>query len=664
MHVALLAVAALSFSAADTTEFAILNHGRVAGAMRVVSAGDSVVINYDYQDRQRGPHTETHYRFAPDGSVRSIALRGKSSGAVSGSAVSEEFRATTDSAWWHTPFDSGAARHSGAPLYLLLEPNPWDDAALARAVLSRPSRSAALLPLGKASAEVVATASVKLRGGAQSVRLVSLDVGGYQPSLVWLDARGQLFASSAAWFISIRKGSEAALPTLRAAEHQWLDKQSAAVAARLAPKTSGDIVIRNGDVFDSERGVMMPHTTITVHGDRITAVTPDASATIPANATVIDATGKSIIPGLWDMHGHLLKGNELSNGVMQLAAGVTTTRDLASDIDEAISNRARADKGTLLAPRAVLAGFIEGPGFWAGPSATLVRNEAEAREWIARYDSLGYAQIKLYNLVHPDLVPMIAAETHKRGMRLSGHVTRGLTTPVAITLGYDEINHIAFLVSTFFQDSLYLPKMRAYSQVANAVRPTFDADAPRVTELIAFLRAHNTVIDPTLGAFHNSMPLADGSDPIFGRTIPWLPAVEQRAHMSAPVAADEAASLRAGDATYARIVKRLFDAGVTIVAGTDHAAGLPLQGELELYEAAGIPAASVLQIATITAARVMKQDRDYGSISAGKVADLVIINGKPAEHVSDVRNTVTVMRAGRLYDTKSLFAVANVTQRP
>ncbi|MEO8624400.1 MAG: amidohydrolase family protein, partial [bacterium] len=341
-----------------------------------------------------------------------------------------------------------------------------------------------------------------------------------------------------------------------------------------------------------------------------------------------------------------------------------SVRDLASDIDDALSYRERADRATLLAPRVVLAGFMEGPGLWAGPTGTLVRTEEEARTWVARYDSMGYKQIKLYNLIHPDLVPVIAEEAHKRGMRLSGHVPRGLTVPAAVTLGFDEINHIAFLVSTFYQDSLYLPKMRAYSQVAARVNPTFDADAPRMTELIDFLRAHHTVIDPTLGAFNSRSPLADGSDPVMGKTVAWLPPVMQRGYLQgAPGSPEDVARARAGDATYARIVKRLFDAGVTIVAGTDNGSGLPLQGELEIYERAGIPAANVLQIATIVPARVMKQDKDYGSIAVGKVADLVIVDGKPAERISDIRRTVQVVRGGRVYKTKDLFAAAGVTPK-
>ena len=656
--------AAVLVAAADTTDYVVINHGRTAGAMHVVAAGDSATVQFDYQDRQRGPHTRTRYRFAADGSVRMMEVGGTNSGLVSGTPASESFRQTGDTAFWHTAADSGSVRAMGSPLYLPQIGTPYDDALLARALLRRPGRTAPLLPVGAARADIVADTTVMLDGVPQRVRMVAMDIGAFEPGVVWLDASDVLFASDADWFITVRKGAEGALPALRAIESRWHDRQSAALAARLTPPNVTDVVIRNGDVFDSERGVLMPRTTILIHKDRIVAMGVDGSVQVPRGAMVVDAAGKTVIPGLWDMHGHLNKSSELSHGALQLASGVTTTRDLASDIDDAVSQRERADRGTLLGPRTVLAGFMEGPGLWAGPSGTLVRTEDEARAWVARYDSLGYRQIKLYNLIHPDLVPAIAEETHKHGLRLSGHVPRGLTVPAAVSLGYDEINHIAFLVSTFYQDSLYLPKMRAYSQVAARVIPTFDADAPRMTELIDFLRAHHTVIDPTLGAFHSGTPLADGSDPVMGHTVAWLPPVVQRGFLRGTAnAPEDVARARAGDATYARIVKRLYDAGVTIVPGTDNASGLPLQGELEIYERAGIPAPAVLQIATIVAARVMKQDKDYGSIAVGKVADLVVIDGKPAERISDVRRTVQVVRGGRVYRTKDLFAAVNVTPR-
>ena len=116
-------------------------------------------------------------------------------------------------------------------------------------------------------------------------------------------------------------------------------------------------------------------------------------------------------------------------------------------------------------------------------------------------------------------------------------------------------------------------------------------------------------------------------------------------------------------ANYRRYLKRLYDAGVTLVAGTDNFEGLSYQGELEIYERAGIPAAAVLQIATIVPARVMKDTANYGSIAVGKVADLAIVAGKPHEHITDLRKTERVVRAGRVYRSRDLYMATGITPK-
>jgi imidazolonepropionase-like amidohydrolase len=659
MLVAALAVAAVAL--ADSMSYVVLNHGRPAGAMTVVDDGDSAVVQYHYQDRQRGPRLETRYRFGADGGVRAIDARGLGSGAPA-TPVSERFEIRGDSVHWKSAIDSGRAPAASSPHYLLRTTTPYDDALLARALSRRPSRTMSLLPAGTARLSDVIDTTVTAGGTSRHLRMMVVDGMGPSPSAVWLDDRDRLFASDAGWFITVARGAEPFLPPLRAIERAWRGRRSEALARRLTPATKGALVIRDGDVFDSERGVVRPRTTIVIDGDRIVAVGPADSVHVPRGARTIDATGKTVLPGLWDMHTHLFQTAE-ENGVMQLAAGITTVRDMASDIDAAVSQRARAQAGTMLAPRTILAGFIEGPGRWAGPTEVIAHDEEEARAWVARYDSLGYRQIKLYNLVHPDIVPAIAEAAHARSMRLSGHIPRGLSLRAAVELGFDEFQHAAFLFSTFFQDSLYAPRMRAYSSVAAAVAPTFDVDGADMTALIAFLRAHGTVVDGTFNLYEDrSRPLADGGDPVFGPTLAWLPPIMRRqvAPDAAKSPADQAAAL-AATARYHRVLKRLFDAGVTLVPGTDNVAGLTYHGELEIYERAGIPAPAVLQIATIVPARVMHDDADYGSIASGKVADLVIVNGRPAAHITDLRRTERVIRAGRVYRAADLYAAVGIT---
>jgi imidazolonepropionase-like amidohydrolase len=164
--------------------------------------------------------------------------------------------------------------------------------------------------------------------------------------------------------------------------------------------------------------------------------------------------------------------------------------------------------------------------------------------------------------------------------------------------------------------------MRAYSAVAAAVAPNYNVDSPEMTNLINFLKSKNTVIDGTFNLWMGQGALTGQGNP--------------------------------GAPQYARLLKRLYDAGVPIVAGTDNNTGSTFILELELYQHSGIPAPAVLQIATINSARIMKDDREYGSLAVGKVADVIVVNGRPHERISDLRNIETVIRAGRVYDPKAL----------
>lgn len=619
--------------ASDTTSFVVLNHGRPAGEMLVVAAGDTTVVKYHHYDRQRGNRSEARYvmrnREVVAGEAWQLPLYGTIPSPLP--PPSDRFEVTRDSVLWGRRDSIRGVARTPASFYRLRSGTLFDQALLARHLLAQPNRSAAILPAGQARAEIAK--DTVLRNGAvrQRARLVLVYNGTAPvPTALWLDERGQPLASQVGWFITVRRGIESLLPAFRAIEMVFRDAEGASVARRLAPSAAPAIAIVGGDVFDSERAVIVPRTTVLVRGDRIVAVGSDVA--VPADARVIDATGKTVIPGLWDMHSHIQHVTQSTRGISDLAQGITTMRDMSSDIDVAVSHRDRAARGEILAPRMILAGFIEGPGHWAGPSEALVRTEAEARAWVARYDSLGYRQIKLYNLVHPDLVPAIAEETHRRGMRLSGHVPRGITAQTAVRLGFDEINHAAFLFSTFYQDSLYWPTMRAYSGVAAIVAPHVSVDGPEMTAMIDLFKERGTVVDGTWNLWRTT------------RTSAAAAAIGVNVARSAELAAR-------ADANYDRLLMRLFEAGITLVPGTD---GSDLRDELELYEHAGIPAAQVLRIATWVPASVMGETKDLGSIAVGKIADLVTIDGKPAERIRELRNVRQVMRAGRLYDAAAL----------
>ena len=630
MLLPLLALAA-SAVATDTTRWIVSNHGREAGDLVVVRTADSAIVRWVFTDRNRGTRVEMRYQL----NARGELVRGEQRPVLmdgAAGAPTDGFEAGGDSVWYglRNGMPRTALRRPSAAYVTVRAGTPWEQAKLARYLLAQPARTAAVVGIGTVRAELIADTTLRTGTKRQRARLVMMYRNGAQtPNGLWLDEQGELLATDVQWFITVRPDAQPLLPDLRAIELKWRNALGEAVAQRAVTKVAGALAVTNGDLFDSERGIVVPAQTIIVRGDRIVAVGPTASTPVPDGATVIDATGKTVMPGMWEMHTHLQVANQSSMSLMQLAQGLTTARDLAADIDVAVSQRDRERAGRLASPRIILAGFMEGPLAWAGPSEVLVSTEAQARAWVARYDSLGYKQVKLYNLTHPDLVPVIAAEAHKRGMLLSGHIPRGMSMQAAVALGYDEVQHAAFFFSNFFPDSLYLPQMRAYSQVATAVAPTFDVNSPGMTALIEFLAKHKTVIDGTFNLW-----IGGGG---------------------ALVGAGGSGDQQRADSAYMLLIRRLYAAGVPLVAGTDNSAGTTYRRELEMYEKAGIPVPKILQIATIDAARFMKDDAQYGSIATGKVADILVVAGKPAERISDLQKLEVVIRGGRYYKLSDLL---------
>src|SRR5262249_53217016 len=270
-------------------------------------------------------------------------------------------------------------------------------------------------------------------------------------------------------------------------------------AKRLARRPTGAVAITGARLFDSIDASVHPGRTVVIEGNRIVAVGPDGGVAIPANAERIDAKGKTLMPGLWDMHVHLSHGD----GLMHLAGGVTGVRDLANDTDTLLAMEKRFDSGEELGPRVVRAGFIDGPGPYQGPSKILASTPDEIRGFIRDYAAKGYVQIKLYSSLKPELVPVAAEEAHRLGLRLSGHIPAFMTAEQAVRAGYDEIQHINMLFLNFwFEDVKDTRTPARFTEVAERAAD-LDLASPKVKDFIALLRERHTVVDLTVAGFEN-----------------------------------------------------------------------------------------------------------------------------------------------------------------
>jgi imidazolonepropionase-like amidohydrolase len=665
---AVLAVAAAAADAAPVApapgtgapralSYSITMQGRRAGEVELRIAADGSRTG-DLRFTVRGAVETIHTQLAVDaaGAPRRFRATGRDH---FGQPIDEQLEdAGGGELRWKSTSERGQAP-AASGWYLPLADSGDATALLARALLAAPGHRLALLPAGQAWIEDDTVRELPIAGAPRKLHRVAIAGLGFEPALVWLDEDRELFASVSAWQSTIRRGAEAAIPALIADDQAWIAARAARLAGTLAhrPPAAG-LAIIHARLFDAETRRILPDATVIVAGDRIAAV-GDAATPIPPGTQVLDARGRTLLPGLWDMHVHLHEGE----GLFDLAFGVTTVRDLGNDFDELNARVARYDAGSEIGPRVLRAGLIDGPSKYTAGIGLVAANAAQATAAVRRYADAGYVQVKIYNSTPPALVPVIARAAHARGLRVSGHVPVGMNAAQAVKAGYDELQHINFLFLRFLAGPG--DDTRTQLRVTRVAERAADLDlaGDNVRAFLDLLAVHHTVIDPTLSVFHNMFTADPGQlDPVLAPYASRLPAQVVRGARGGGLAAaaDQRARFRASYAALLRMVKLAFDRGIPIVSGTDYFAGLSLPHELELYAEAGIPPADVLAIATIGAARVMGIDHDTGSIAPGKRADLVLVLGDPTRDIAALRRTEAVICRGVVYYPGELLGALGI----
>jgi len=409
------------------------------------------------------------------------------------------------------------------------------------------------------------------------------------------------------------------------------------------PEASGTYAIVGARLIDGTGSPALENATVVIKDGRINSVGPWPP---PTGIRVIHAEGKTLIPGLWEMHTHY-SGVEF--GPALLAAGVTTARDCGGEFDFLTTLRDTIDsgKGNVLSPRLLLAGLIDGDGPLAF-GALNADTPAQAIRIVDLYADNHFQQIKVYTQLQPEILKAITAEAHKRGLTVTGHVPAAVNTFQGIDDGMDQINHLQFITRG----------MRAEGDVGPV-----DLNSQRAKDLIALLKARNIFVDPTDGwgemAGHPKSIDAATFEPGVN-AAPFTLASKFR-NMGAP-AADEA-KFKARMAENLKVIKALYDAGIPIIAGSDTGLiGYGLHRELELYVQAGMSPMAALQTATLNAARAMRLEGESGTIQPGKRADLVLLNANPLDNISNIRRVDKVITAGRLYDSKKLAHTVGFTR--
>ena len=635
--------------AAETLRYvALVDGGKQAGQQTVTTGEDGVVrTEFIFKDNGRGPELKEEFTLNDDGTFRRYRVTGTS---TFGAPVDEQFELVDGVARWKSTSDQGEQRVAQGAQYSPLGGTPAVASVALSALAAREDGRLPLIPSGTLSVRKVTAAQVHRGDEARTVQLVAITGIGFTPTFVWApdEARPRLFAYIFPGFLQmVEAGWEGNADALEATQKAAEAEALVSLQQRLAHPLAGSTLIRNARVFDSEQARLGAASDVRLADGRIVSVLA-AGADEAAADHVIDAGGRVLLPGLFDMHAHV----DRWSGGLQLAAGVTSLRDMGNDNATLQQVMAEERAGTLLMPRIVAAGFLEGESGQSARNGFVVADLDGARKAIDWYAANGYPQLKIYNSFPKDILPATVAYAHEQGLRVSGHVPVFLRAQDAVDAGFDELNHINQVVLNFMvkPDTDTRTLERFYLPAREAV--DLDLDSKAVQDFIATLAAKQVVLDPTLATFEFLHQRNGEITPIFAGIEDHLPPDVQRGRRAAEMdIPDDATGARYRE-SFQRMVEfvgRAYRAGVPLVAGTDEVPGFTLQHELALYVRAGLTPAQALQVATWNGATYSGVLEQLGSIAPGKQADLVLVDGDPTTDIADIRKVVTVIKGDTAY---------------
>jgi len=450
----------------------------------------------------------------------------------------------------------------------------------------------------------------------------------------------------------------------------------AASTPALAAPSRADLLIRHATVIDVELGRALSGQTVAIRGTDILAVGADAELAKQWTATeTIDAGNRYLIPGLWDMHVHFGGGSALieeNKALLPLyvAHGITTVRDASGDLaEQVLSWRGQIASGQLFGPQLFTSGAkIEGiapvwkgtleAGDKAGVDAALDREQRDQVDFVKITDST----------LTPELFLYAVGQAKQRGLRTSGHIPMALTVSQAVDAGISSIEHLDYAYKAGVKDEAAIAADFAAGRIDRAeanrrLRSGFD----RATAMQAYERfaKAGVAVTPTLdgGRIIDFLDVEPrDQDPYLAYIGPGLRATYAwRVERAAKATPEQIQARHAHYTEVAAVLPMLQQAGVQIMAGTDagflnsyNFPGIGLHNELALYVREGLTPLQALQSATRAGpAWFGKLDR-YGAVSAGKAADLVLLERNPLEDIAATKAITTVVMRGKVYDRAAL----------
>ena len=409
--------------------------------------------------------------------------------------------------------------------------------------------------------------------------------------------------------------------------------------------------------------------TLILRAGKIAALGATAETQIPEGATVLDLTGKTVLPGFVLAHEHLfyssitkgpfhLNEMEYSFPRLYLAAGVTSARTTGCiEPDTDLEVKKQIEGGKLVGPKLHLtAPYFDGPGTGI-LQARDVGTAADAVRKVNFWADEGFTSIKVYVMLSRDVMAATIEAAHQRGLQVTGHIGT-VSYREAAELGIDNLEHGFMAAADFIlgrKPGDHPGGMQHY-RALEALPP----DAPEADALINFLVEKRIAVTSTLAIFET---FTAGRPPAGAAELETLAPPLRESYLTrwAAIATQNNPTVKAAFAKNLQLEKKFFRAGGLLVVGTDPTgyggclAGYGSWRAIELLVEAGLTPLEALQVATSNGAKLLGLEKETGSIAIGKAADLVVVAGDPAQTIADIRKAETVFKDGIGYDSKKLF---------
>jgi hypothetical protein len=428
----------------------------------------------------------------------------------------------------------------------------------------------------------------------------------------------------------------------------------ASVAAPVQPLRIADVTI-----VDVKTGALLEHRDVEIRDGRIAAVLPARSPPI-SRERIVEGRGKFLIPGLWDCHVHLSWTTDSALPLL-VALGITDVRDMGSDFSQIEGWRARIAAGDVVGPRIMRVGpILNGKSFnryqFVPGSSEGSRGAVRLLKW------LGVDEIKVHRRMPRDSYYAVLDEAKKNGLKVVGHIPIEIPPAEASNAGQYMIEHTETLFEGTFGAGL------SDTQLPGAIRSWLATDKPEA--LFATFVRNGTWVDPTLSGY---LEVADQYDPktpadrryrYVARSERKIFSGQLKAH---PFSAEQVKALHEHMNLLVDVTRRMHQAGVKLVTGTDAAGarlvGFSLQRELAVLVRAGLTPLEALQAATLNPAVAFGRTADLGSVETGKLADLVLLDANPLEDIENTQKVDAVIAAGRLYDRASINRLMRLSEQ-